>query len=563
MSPPCPAKACILVQERPSCRRSPACFTLDLPGLDELKAIAQRVVADLSRERPIRIDLTPAGLRPARRANAGLHRARGRARHHQDVLRDGALWGNGLEAMVEIKKELLQKEGPPRVHRARREPGRGRLDSATSRRGSPSASAPLRRRRRGSGSPRPGAFCCSACRAPARRWSPAPSPASGSYRSSRWRRGEALRQVHRRVGEEPRQGPAHGRADGPCVLMIDELEKSLSYSPVGDSDAGLSKRIFGRTPRLAPGPGTAPVFVVATSNNIAELPPELTRKGRFDEIFFVDLPGVEDRKDILGDSPAQAQALIPPRSTSIGWLPVRGLHRRRDPAGHHLRALHGVLALGRAQHRHRPRRAEVDQAAIGDPAGGDRRPPRVGPRARGDRELNGRRLCDACGREGIAERSGAVRGDPQRPPPGAGLAVAELCHVLSVPPGLRDHPAVREAWRTGAGLGLRQWPLLVLPRPGGRPQRRVLVRGSSTLARWRKAIRASTWRPERAREAPLRRRRLRPRVQRGRARARARIRRRRARLDPRARARTQARRPLPVLPSAQPLRVGRECSARS
>src|SRR3989441_4339990 len=75
----------------------------------------------------------------------------------------------------------------------------------------------------------------------------------------------------------------------PCVLMIDELEKALSYSPSGDSDAGLSKRIFGRLLGWLQD-RTAPVFVVTTSNNIAELPPELTRKGRFDEIFFVNLP---------------------------------------------------------------------------------------------------------------------------------------------------------------------------------------------------------------------------------------------------------------------------------
>ena len=84
----------------------------------------------------------------------------------------------------------------------------------------------------------------------------------------------------------------------PCVLMIDELEKALTDSPSGDSDAGLSKRIFGRLLGWLQD-RTPPVFVVATSNNIAELPPELTRKGRFDEVFFVDLPAAADRKEIF------------------------------------------------------------------------------------------------------------------------------------------------------------------------------------------------------------------------------------------------------------------------
>src|SRR5262249_54300727 len=84
----------------------------------------------------------------------------------------------------------------------------------------------------------------------------------------------------------------------PCVLMIDELEKALTYSPSGDSDAGLSKRIFGRLLGWLQD-RTPPVFVVATSNNIAELPPELTRKGRFDEVFFVDLPAAGGRREIF------------------------------------------------------------------------------------------------------------------------------------------------------------------------------------------------------------------------------------------------------------------------
>jgi SpoVK/Ycf46/Vps4 family AAA+-type ATPase len=84
----------------------------------------------------------------------------------------------------------------------------------------------------------------------------------------------------------------------PCVLMIDELEKGLSYSAGADSDAGLSKRVFGRLLGWLQD-RKAPVFVVATSNNINELPPELTRKGRFDEIFFVDLPTPAERREIF------------------------------------------------------------------------------------------------------------------------------------------------------------------------------------------------------------------------------------------------------------------------
>lgn len=81
----------------------------------------------------------------------------------------------------------------------------------------------------------------------------------------------------------------------PCVLWIDEIEKGLAS---GDGDSGTSKRVLGSFLNWL-AEKKAPVFVVATANDIAALPPELIRKGRFDEIFFVDLPSVETRADIL------------------------------------------------------------------------------------------------------------------------------------------------------------------------------------------------------------------------------------------------------------------------
>ena len=81
----------------------------------------------------------------------------------------------------------------------------------------------------------------------------------------------------------------------PCVLWLDEIEKALSQS--GD-DSGVSKRLLGfLLTWMAERP--APVFLVATSNDIQSLPAELVRKGRFDEIFFVDLPDAQVRADIF------------------------------------------------------------------------------------------------------------------------------------------------------------------------------------------------------------------------------------------------------------------------
>ena len=84
----------------------------------------------------------------------------------------------------------------------------------------------------------------------------------------------------------------------PIVLWIDEIEKAMAPSSgSGEADAGLSRRLFGAFLTWLQ-EKKQEVFVVATANNLSLLPPELLRKGRFDEIFFVDLPDDSERESI-------------------------------------------------------------------------------------------------------------------------------------------------------------------------------------------------------------------------------------------------------------------------
>ncbi len=86
----------------------------------------------------------------------------------------------------------------------------------------------------------------------------------------------------------------------PCVLWIDELEKSLSgVQSSGVSDGGTTARVISTITTWLQERGGDGVYVVATANDISRLPPELVRKGRFDEIFFVDLPTTVEREEIL------------------------------------------------------------------------------------------------------------------------------------------------------------------------------------------------------------------------------------------------------------------------
>jgi ATP-dependent 26S proteasome regulatory subunit len=86
----------------------------------------------------------------------------------------------------------------------------------------------------------------------------------------------------------------------PCVLWIDELEKGISTG-AGEQDGGVSRRVLGTflTWMSERASAAQPVFVVATANDISTLPPELIRKGRFDEIFFVDFPNAAAREQIF------------------------------------------------------------------------------------------------------------------------------------------------------------------------------------------------------------------------------------------------------------------------
>jgi hypothetical protein len=100
------------------------------------------------------------------------------------------------------------------------------------------------------------------------------------------------------VGETERnlrESLAQAERMAPCVLWMDEIEKGVDVS---GSDNATARRLLG-TLLTWLAEQRAPVFVVATANDIRALPPELLRKGRLDEIFFVDLPGALARRDIL------------------------------------------------------------------------------------------------------------------------------------------------------------------------------------------------------------------------------------------------------------------------
>jgi ATP-dependent 26S proteasome regulatory subunit len=99
--------------------------------------------------------------------------------------------------------------------------------------------------------------------------------------------------------ENVRRAIAVAESVAPAILWVDEIDKAFAGSQgSGATDGGTTARVFG-TFLTWLSEKTAPVFVVATANDISQLPPELMRKGRLDEIFFVDLPSSEERREIF------------------------------------------------------------------------------------------------------------------------------------------------------------------------------------------------------------------------------------------------------------------------
>src|SRR5437667_2537500 len=99
--------------------------------------------------------------------------------------------------------------------------------------------------------------------------------------------------------ENVRRAIAVAESVAPAILWVDEIDKAFAGSQSsGATDGGTTARVFG-TFLTWLSEKTAPVFVVATANDISQLPPELLRKGRLDEIFFVDLPSDHERREIF------------------------------------------------------------------------------------------------------------------------------------------------------------------------------------------------------------------------------------------------------------------------
>src|SRR6266446_5281436 len=270
---------------------------LELPTEEDLRALAQEVFGTLSREHRLGPPPDPDILDKIATALRGLTLFEAERALTRAVLDDLTLGPRDIEVIAQMKKEILSRD---RVLDC--VPQKEGLDDVGGLRG---LKAWLGKRRDaltpeakkfGVEAPRGilllGVQGCGkslAAKAVAKTW------------SLPLLRLEPGRLFDKFIGESEKnldRALATAERMAPCVLMIDEIEKGFASVASSDSDGGLSRRILGRLLGWMQ-EREAPVFMVATCNQITALPPELMRKGRFDEIFFIDLPAADERCQIF------------------------------------------------------------------------------------------------------------------------------------------------------------------------------------------------------------------------------------------------------------------------
>jgi hypothetical protein len=266
-----------------------------LPGPAELKQLLHRVLHSLKAQYQFEVTLGPEGLEHVLQALSGMTLNQARQAISWAVISDGKLSAEDVPALVRRKGEAIQDGGlleffPP-------------AENAFELGGFDRLKAWLERARVGYGAearalglkPPKGVLIVGvqgcgkslAAKVIARTW------------QQPLLKLDAARLYDKYIGETEknlRKSLHVAEAIAPSVLWIDEIEKGFATG--GDADGGVSKRMLG-TFLTWMQERKADVFVAATANDVAALPPELLRKGRFDEIFFVDLPDAAEREAIF------------------------------------------------------------------------------------------------------------------------------------------------------------------------------------------------------------------------------------------------------------------------
>ncbi|HJT15896.1 MAG TPA: AAA family ATPase [Thermoanaerobaculia bacterium] len=272
-------------------------YELQLPDEQELRECIRGVVDAMSARQPVKVDLTRGDAQRIVRALSGLTLNQARQVVAQAIVSDNELSAEDIQIIIKTKGELLEHGGVLEffpIESNKFELGgferlKGWLDSAKV--GFTPAARELNLDApkgvlivgvQGCGKSLAAKFIARVWEMPLLKL-------------------DAGRLYDKYIGETEknfRKATSLAEAMAPVILWIDEIEKVFAQGGSGESDGGLSHRLFGSFLTWLQ-EKSADVFVVGAANDLMSLPPELLRKGRFDEIFFVDLPTSAEREHIF------------------------------------------------------------------------------------------------------------------------------------------------------------------------------------------------------------------------------------------------------------------------
>jgi len=269
-----------------------------LPGLDELGQLLDKIIEDVRQFKHVKIELDDAGRERLLKAALGLTLGEAENVFAKLIVKDGRLSSADVNEVFSEKQQIIRKNGLLEYY-ATEETFDNVGGLAVLKEWLKKRALALTDQARAFGLPAPkgilllGVQGCgkSLCaKAVSRLW---------QLPLLRFDMGRMFGSLVGSSEENVRKAIAVAESIAPAVLWVDEIDKAFAGSQSSAmTDGGTTARVFG-TFLTWLSEKIAPVFVVATANDISQLPPELLRKGRLDEIFYVDLPTDEERAEIF------------------------------------------------------------------------------------------------------------------------------------------------------------------------------------------------------------------------------------------------------------------------
>jgi len=301
----------------PELEKEISVLDLPLPTHADLFQLLKEIVAVVKRNERAKVELSREDVEQLLKAAQGLTLAEAESAFAKAIAHDGRLSRDDVSLVLEEKRQVIRKSGlleyTPADQRLADVGGLAELKRWLDRRGAAFSEAA-----RAFGLPEPKGLLLLGVQGCGKSLTAKAIAAQWKLPLLRLDMGRIFSSFIGSSEENLRRAIRVAESVAPVVLWVDEIEKGLSGAGGSSaSDGGVGARVFGSLLTWLQ-EKTAPVFVVATANRIEQLPPELLRKGRFDEIFFIDLPAAAERREILH---------------------IHLAKRRRDPAAFDLGAL--------------------------------------------------------------------------------------------------------------------------------------------------------------------------------------------------------------------------------